>query len=308
VEKMKRIKIVGLCLVAAFAFSVMVAANASAGTYEWCKPMKKAVYSDSKCEHVAEKKGKPSHKGAYEKEAVQACVAQKKSVYSDSKCEHIAEKKGKPSHKGGFEKTTGRTYTGLGGPGALSTPAFGSGKVKCSGATTAGEITGPKTDTDRVTFTGCSFEGLPCESIAPNGTPSHASGTIVTNLLDSRLIDNPETVTWVNAKENKTETTGPAVGEVWNELKSSEKEPYQVEFACGGVVYLRTIGAISGAYSPASVNVLSTTNSISYEVGVGAQGLLTEVLTEAGWAGPAPSLEEAGTTVNTNATPIEIKS
>jgi len=296
---MKRISIVGLCLVAAFAFSAVVASSASAGTYYWCKAMKKGEYLTSSCTT----KGKP-HKGKFEKKPVVACEAVKKGEYTDAACTKKAAKKG----KGKFEKTTGRGYTSVGGKAELSTPAFGPGKVICQSNTDAGEITGPKTDVDRVTFRECKFEGLECESAGPNSTPSGEKGVIITNLLDSRLVDNPETITFLNAETNEVETKGPAVGEVWEELVSSEHEPYSSEFNCGGAVFLRTKGQDTGVFT-SGVNALTKTDKVAFEAGKGADGLLTEVLTEAGWAGPAPSIEEAGEATVTNTTnAIEIRS
>ncbi|HYM53749.1 MAG TPA: hypothetical protein VES97_00190, partial [Solirubrobacteraceae bacterium] len=163
---MKRIRIVGLCLVAAFAFSAMVASSASAGTFKWCQPMKKGKYGDSKCSVLVEKKGKP--KGSFELKSVEACVAQKKGEYTDAACKVKSVK----AKKGSFELTKGRKSTATTGSATLKTPAFGPNNVTCSASTTEGEITGPKTNVERTTFTGCEFLGLPCESTGPNSTPS----------------------------------------------------------------------------------------------------------------------------------------
>jgi len=59
---MKRIKIVGLCLVAAFAFSALIASGASAATYYRCSAQKKGEYTESNC---ATKSAK-AHKGTFE--------------------------------------------------------------------------------------------------------------------------------------------------------------------------------------------------------------------------------------------------
>jgi len=296
---MKRISIVGLCLVAAFALSAMVASSASAGTSYWCRAVKKGEYTNSTCTTKAAKKGK----GKFEKKIVQACEAVKKGEYTNSACTTKAAKKG----KGKFEKTKGRGYTSVGGKAELSTPAFGSGKVICTANTDKGEYTGNtgKTDTDRVTFTGCSFEGLPCQSAGENSTPSHEAGVIITNLLDSRLVDNPETITFLNAETNTEETKGPAVGEVWEELKSSEHEPYSSEFECGGVVHLRTKGQDTGVLK--IIGTMSKSQEAAFEAGKGADGLLTEVNTGEGWIGPAPSIEEAGVASITNESAIEVR-
>ncbi len=310
---MKRTSILGLCLVsvlAVFGLSAMGAASASAGTYYWCReavPKKSGEFTEAKCATIAGKTKKgvftPSHKGAFEKVPVSNCVAQKKGEYTNSSCTTKSAK----AKKGTFEITSGRKYTASAGAAALATPAFGPGDVKCKASTTVGEITGATTDTDQVTFTGCEFEGLPCESAGPNSEPSHKAGVIVTAHLTSKLIDNPEKVTIINQKD-EPESVGPAAGHVWNDLTSLEKEDYSSEFNCGGVVFLRTKGQDAGEYTTASLNQLSTSSQTEFEAGVGAQGLLTEVLTEAGWAGPAPSIEEAGVATTTTESEIEVRS
>jgi hypothetical protein len=318
---MKRNSILGLCLVsvlAVFGLSALGAASASAGTYYWCRtavPKKTGNYTESKCVTVAGKTKKgvftPDHKGTFETVPVTACVEQKDGNFTESKCETVAGKVKKgvftPDHKGKFELSAGRKYTSKGGAAALSTPAFGPGEVKCKANTDSGEITGPATDVDQVTFTGCEFEGLPCESAGPNSVPSHTAGVIITAELQSKLIDNPETLTIINQKD-EPETVGPAAGHVWNDLFAVEKEGYSSEFNCGGVVFLRTKGQDAGEYTAGSLNHLSSTSETKFEAGVGAQGLLTEVLTEAGWVGPAPSIEEAGVATTTSESEIEVRS
>ena len=140
---MKRTRIVGLCLAAALAvvaFSAMAASSASAGTYYWC-------------------------------------TAQKHGNFTESGCKTVAEKKGKPDHKGGFELSSGRKFTDTTGKAKLATPDLGPSDVECTGSTSSGEITGPTTGTDQVSFTGCTFEGKKCESIDlfGSGTPSGVS-------------------------------------------------------------------------------------------------------------------------------------
>jgi hypothetical protein len=290
---MKRKSMFGLCVVAAlaaFAISAMAASSASAGTYYSCQAKKKGKYTTGTCLTLA----KPN-KGKFEKLPVSTCVAKKKGKYTTGTCTVLA----KPN-KGKFEKVAGPKFTATTGPAELTTPAFGAGAVKCKASSTVGEITGAKTDTERVTFTGCEFEGLPCESAGENSTPSGKAGVIITNLLDSKLIDHGE----------KGPSGGePAVGEVWDNLISSEHEPYSSEFNCAGVVFLRTAGSISGAYTAGSVNVLSATSTLLFEKGKGEQDLETEALTESGWIGPAPSNEQVpgGATVTTTPA-VEVRS
>jgi 6-phosphogluconolactonase (cycloisomerase 2 family) len=257
----------------------------------------KGKYAEGECAARKEKKGKPA--GEYDKVPVTNCVevGKKKGDFSDGACTKRDEKKGKPA--GSFElcSNTGQcAYTSVGGEATLSTPAFGNNNVTCKANTDTGEITGGFTDTDRVTFTGCEFLGLPCQSAGPNSTPSGKAGVIITNLLDSRLVGFPEKYTVVN-QAFEPESIGPKEGEVWDKLVSSEHEPFWSEFECGGVVFVRTQGSDAGAYTAGSLNHLSISAEVNFEDTHG-QGLLSEALNEKDeWVPPggAPSLEEAGT-------------
>lgn len=301
---MRRTRLMGLCIAAALtvcSVSAVVASTASAGEYYWCRAEKGGEYSNSTCTTKATK----SSERKYEKMPVEACVPEKKGEYTNSTC---TTKSAKPE-KGSFEKTKGRGFTAVGGKAGIpgtETPDFGPQKTICEAYTENGEITGPKTATVRVTFTGCGFGGSPCESYGANGTPSEKVGVIITNLLDSRLLDYPETITFLNAETNTEETKGPAVGGVWEELKSAEHEPYLVQDECAADEFLRVEGQDTGVLK--IVNTLSSSQEAAFEDGVGADGLLTEELTEAGWQGPAPSEEEMGVGKVNYESRIEVRS
>jgi hypothetical protein len=309
---MKRIHLLEVCLVIMMALgAVAMASTASAGEYFNCQEVikKTGKYGDNKCTILKEKNGKPA--GNFEKLSVSPCVkvGKKKGKFSDAACTKLDEEKGKPA--GEFETcfNAGKCkYSSTGGEATLSTPAFGKNNVTCKANTDLGEITGNFTDTDRVVFTGCEFLGLPCQSAGPNSTPSGKPGVIITNVLDSKLVDFPEKYVVVNQKF-EPEEIGPVEGEVWDKLVSSEHEPFSSEFECGGVVFLRTQGSDAGAYTKASLNHLSETAEVNFEDTHG-QGLMTEALNEKGeWVPPggAPSLEEAGTAKITNSNEIEVR-
>jgi hypothetical protein len=289
---MKRIRIVGLCLLAVFALTAVAASSASAGTYYKCAAQKKGEYTESGCKTKSAK----AKKGKFELVQVQGCSAAKKGEYTNSTCTTKSAK----AKKGKFEKT-GVPFTAKGGTARLGTPAFGPADVECTASSTVGELTGPKTDTERVTFTGCTFEGKTCQSPGPfgSGSGSGTAGTITTNQLKSKLVDNGEKSGGYLAKE-------PAPGEAWDEITSGEHEPYSSEFICGTEVILRTHGSLSGVVTP--VNTLSTASTATFAVGSGEQGLLTEVFngTEFIPAGGAPSTEETTAAV-TDSIPIEVK-
>jgi hypothetical protein len=279
-----------MAALAAFAISAMAASSASAGTYYACVAKKKSVYSNSSCTTVAEKKGKPSHKGGYESVPFSECVAQKKGEYANGTCTTKSLK----AHKGKFEKKPGIKVEATTGKATLETPAFGKNNVECSSSKTVGEITGPKSNTETVTFSGCKFEGLPCSTVGD------ASEELTTQKLASELIDHGE---------KGDSGLEPALGEVWNQLTPATP-PYFIEFTCGGVVKLRTEGSISGVYTSASLNHMSLTGVEEFGEGKGEQDLLTEAEEGSGWVGPAPSLqviEAPGASITTSAY-VEVRS
>jgi len=175
---MKRMKIVGLCIVAAFALAALVGAgSASAAQFNVCVPFKKGEYTTSSCSTKSVK----AHKGAFEKEVGGACYPAKKAVYSDAGCTTVAEKKGKPSHKGHFEKANApATVTG----GHAELVGESGVKIECTASSGSQELTGAKTQTGKTTFSNCTIggpTGPKCQSALEPG------GTITTKQLAGEL-------------------------------------------------------------------------------------------------------------------------
>jgi hypothetical protein len=281
----------GICVMAAlaaFAISAMAASSASAGTYYTCVAKKKSVYTSSTCATVATKKGVPDHKGKFEKEPFTECVAQKKGEYTNATCTGKSAK----AHKGKYEKKAGIKTVATSGKATLETPAFGKNNVECSSSTTTGEITGPKSNTEVSVFNGCKFEGLPCKTVGAAA---------------EELKTNPETTTLVDHGEKGLSSLEPATGEVWNDF-SPKSGIYFIEFECGGVVKLRTTGSVSGVFTSASLNKMSTTAGMEFGEGKGEQDLLTEAEEGSGWVGPAPSLQIVEGVSITNASLVEVRS
>ncbi|MGD0452152.1 MAG: hypothetical protein ABSB69_01020 [Solirubrobacteraceae bacterium] len=256
--------------------------------YGQCVAQKDGNYADGNCQTVAEKKGVPDHKGKYEwvPGPAATCVAQKKGEYTNSSCTTKSVK----ARKGTYEKTPGPVFTSTTGPVTLETAALGVSQVTCAASTATGEVTGTSTGTERITLTGCEASGKKCTSEGPNGTPSGKAGTIVTNLLRTRLL-------------------GPVSGQVWIELASSEHEPYLAEFGCEGKLY-RTRGSLSGVQSgDVNVSSLTSTTRFSVEEGKEAEQALFTALSETG--GKSWSAAESSTAVmlasNTAGTNVEIK-
>jgi hypothetical protein len=237
---------------AVLALGAMAASSASAGTYKHCVAQKKGEYTTATCGTKSPK----AHKGHYELASVEACVAQKKGEYTTNTCSTKSPK----AHKGHFEKVGGRGYTTSTGTADLETPSLG-GTVACSASTGAGEITGPKTATLQVTFTGCETKGDKCES---GSTP----GSITTLPLETTLIDNPE--------KGLGGKGSPLPGEVWTDIKGTAADGgVQAIFGCTSVGYFESTGTLAGV--DGGLNKLSFTGSTNFENGIGEQDLETAV-------------------------------
>jgi hypothetical protein len=275
---MKRMRIVGLCLLAVFAFSAIAASAQASPEMGSCVKLAKAKgkYANAGCTELFLKKGKPASKGAYEwtPGAPPSCIAQKKGEYTDAACTTKSVK----AHKGGFEKEPGPGFTAAGGTATLKTPAFGA-PVVCAKSTGTGQITGITTVEEQFTFEGCETSAKKCTSAG------ETSGKIQTPVLAGTL-SSPKAGEASTAFESKTGPSG---------LSS--------EFNCEGP-QIRTFGYVSGEDFP--LNVTSTTGSEKFENGLGEQDLQTELNAGSGWLGPAPSLEETSGS-NTYATAVEIR-
>jgi hypothetical protein len=302
---MRRKRGVALSIVAILAITGLsvLEASASAAEYYWCKAQKKGEYANGTC---TTKSSKPK-KGSFELKPVEACEPQKKGEYTNSSCTAKASK----PRKGSFERRSLRRFTVTGGKWSIpggEVPDFGPSKIICTASTGDGEITSPTTGSLRLTMTGCEYEGIACKSEGPNSTPSGNAGVIVTNLLDTKLIGHGEGIKYLNAETDKEETYEPGEGQVGYEFYSAEHQPYLWEWDCGGMWFIRSTGELTGVLTSSTVNHLSSTAEVEFKPGRGAQGILSEVLTEAGWVGPAPATEEAGTSTITFETGVDVKS
>lgn len=155
---MKRVRIVGLCLLAAVALSAMAASSAYAGEYGKCTKTKEVD---------------KQYTGNYTN---RNCTSVSYTGHGKSEYEWYAlGSSGFP----GPVSITGSTKV------ATSESAFGN--FTCKKSTSTGELTGPKAGTEVITYTGCEASK---EKEKSEGEPG---GTIKTNLLDSRLVDHGET-------------------------------------------------------------------------------------------------------------------
>ncbi len=192
---MKRIRIVGLCLVAVFALSAVAATGASAETLEFktcvkAKPKESGKFNDKACS-VASKGGKKE--GDYELGAWNA------------------GKTTKFTGKNGVSTLDSYIPSSEAEPWAGGTVV---GEVTCKNSKSAGIGTGPKTEEVTVTFAACSTEGKKCTS----DQKGEKIGDITTNPLTATLV-------W------GAESANP---EVLIESKAG-KEAASAEFNCEGL-------------------------------------------------------------------------
>jgi hypothetical protein len=151
---MKSLRVMGLCVLATFAFSATVASTAQAGEAGICKKAERidrrysGRYLEKNCEE-----------GASEAQIEEG----KKNKYEWT------------SAAGSKYKSSTKTTV-------LSSTA---GEITCKASTDAGEWTGWQTDLDVITFEGCKL-AIGLSRCASEGQPA---GTIETDLLDAYLIN-----------------------------------------------------------------------------------------------------------------------
>jgi hypothetical protein len=152
---MKRIRILGLCLVAAFSLAIVMASSASAALPE--------VYE---CHKLTVK----PFKGKF---------TDKKCTKAATKAEEEAGKTNKYELQPGIGK--GKVFKGKGGKATLHTPAVG-GEVTCGGFKDEGKLTSPTEQAKVLSiFTKCVSLGKNCSS------PAAKKGEIKTHLLKGTL-------------------------------------------------------------------------------------------------------------------------
>jgi hypothetical protein len=275
---MRRVRVLGLCVLSAIASGALVASAAKAATFESCVLVGKGGnFTESSCATVAKKKGQPSHKGKWELEPVGACVPMKKGAFTDPGCEVSRHKRG----GSGFGVVPTVSYTAAAGITKLTLGTPTDGYIECAAGTSAGTITAGKAASERITFTGCKWEHLACQSVGSYGTPSGASEEIVTNELAARPIGHGEQTTGPSHRE-------PAPGEAWLEYASGEHAPYVLEIECGtSALTVRMSGSFTGAITP--TGALTSTAKTSFGGPVIEEALVTEAYDGVSWAGAVTS-------------------
>jgi len=242
---MKRIKIVGLCVVVACAFAAVAgASSASAAEFGVCVAAKKAVYTDANCTVKSVK----ANKGHFEWHAAGTCYAAKKAEYTDAGCTTKSVK----AHKGHFEKSPLLAATVSGGVGKLKSAA---GTIECATSTGTQQITGPKTLVAATTFQSCETKGQPCQ----NG----AAGEIKTFALNGALTE-------PSAGKASVKLTGTGS----DGLGGASEGKYLAEFGCTGVAAVRVHGELGDNVTP--TNTMGTSTTTEFIEGSPEQGLIAE--------------------------------
>lgn len=237
---MGRLRVVGLCVVALLAFGALSAAAAQAGQVGECLKVAKN----------AEKK----FTGKY---------TDKNCVVAATPAQEEEGKTNKYEFSPGVKPANGK-FTQKSGSVVMESLA---GTVLCTASATVGEWTSSTTGKERTTFTGCEFKmEVGSEGCHSAGQPR---GTIVTNQLDTRLIDNGE---------HGAGGGEPAPGEVWDEVVSpSGPTGVQAEYMCAGLVEVQSLGSVAGVFTPASLNVMTKKAEVRFEAGQGEQDQFLEV-------------------------------
>ncbi len=216
---MKRIRIVGLCLVAVFAMSAIASASASAAApeYQICGKLSKSKVTKKYEGHFSNKECTASStEGAYELESYTAA-----------------------------KKTEFKTKSGAS---ALDVYIPGTGVVgetTCKTSKDVGHVTGAKTATDVVLFEKCESSGKICTG----DQAGSKKGDIETYTLDETLVASAESKTGVaqevkgggpggesaafNCEGEEISTTGAVSGEITGDIKKASKES-NVIFAVDG--------------------------------------------------------------------------
>lgn len=201
---MKRMKIMGLALVALFAMAALATASASATPtyYECAKAAKvgKLYTGDFNNKNCSE----PNAKG-----------------------------EGKYELKEGLGK--GKVFKGTGKAATLHTPAV-AGEVACTGSKDEGFATLHGQDKVKVRFSGCTSLGKKCTSVSPKGKKT---GEIVTNLLEGKLGyisasplkvgvsltgEGGKPSAEFNCEGLEVTTTGAVIGEITKDVNAISKE------------------------------------------------------------------------------------
>jgi len=280
---MKRIRTVGLCLVAVFACSALAASSAMAGEY-------------GKCVAVA-KVGELYHGKWIDK----ACEVKKASE------QEVAE--GGKKNKYEWVSAAGTKFKSTSKLGTLSSAG---GSITCRSSTAEGQVTGWQTGTETILFKECGFSatGGKCTSFVfgekGEEIPTAPEGDIETFTLKTYLLDH-------GTKGHSG--LEPIEGETWTELLAAPGnpvgigaenfgEPLQAQYVCAPGVVFQTSGTLSGKTTPVSKMI----DKFVTKFGAGGEQDLKTIAFEPGEVNTGPNVETTtGTSINVGLAKTEIR-
>jgi hypothetical protein len=270
---MRRIKTVGLCLVAVFAMGAVLAGTASAANPEYGRCLKEGEkkldkYDNSKCIKLA-------------------------SEDPGTEAEKI--KKGSFVWHPGVPPKAG--FTAALKPTTIATLETKAGtKVTCKGLEAAGKYTGLKTvSTTKTDFTGCESGGIKCN------TPAAGTGVIKVKNLEGEL----------GVISKGSPSTKDKIGNVlWPEGGTATSGTEFVEFACGGLTVKVKNSVISPVTANAmkSIATVKFTAAKGVQKPTKFEGGPNMFLESKFAAAPYEQSGQSATTLQTNEEKVEVRS
>jgi len=278
---MRRIRIVGLCLVAVFALGAVVATGASAANPEYGRCIKvtpKALsnYDSAKCIKLA-------------------------SADPGTEAEKLAKGNYKWFPAFGGEKPLVKTgFTAVLKPETIATLETKSGtKVTCKALNSAGKYTGNKTvKVTSVNFTGCESGGIKCNTVGKG------VGEISVKELDGEL--------GVYAKGETTvkDKIGNVLWPTGGKPETGATAAEFVEFNCGGL----TVNVRGAVISPVTANAMKLIATVKFTAAKGVQkptkflGGINMYLESSFAKAAYEQSGQSATTVQTNEEKVEARS
>lgn len=232
---MKRIRTVGLSIIAILAFSAAATSTAQAAEVTSCLKASKVTIKYMKGDKEKQKRireGRYLNKGCTEEAP-----------------EHTGKHPGYEGVEGKYERgAAGSKFTTGSGKGDKH-PQFemageGGRKVECAGSHGEGEWTGPKAGIETVVFRGCTLNTNKAACTSDGLEP----GEISSSALELTLIGAGEELEqFYYGGENEVvaqHPNAPLEHEVWVE-SAVKAGNYYVEYACGSLAF-RTLGTVAG--------------------------------------------------------------
>lgn len=225
---MKRMRIVGLCLVAMFALSAVVASTAFAEEHPEFMICGKVAKVGGKYT------GKYSSKTCGPKEATkEEQEAGKKNKYERVPYTSAKKKTYKAKNKGEPKNAIVNPLTG--GP---SKPAEDKGDTECKKEAVVGEVTSATTEKWKTTYSSCKGLGTPCN------TKGQKAGVIVTNELEATLV-------YLNKEHTEVGLRVKGTGKAGGNTNTPELANYECEIGVSvevfGEVLAKTTGNVDSA-------------------------------------------------------------